>query len=125
MYSTRDARHLFPLCLLTFAGVACTSSTPATGGGDGGMVGTTTGAGGSTTTGAGGANGTGGRGGAGGAVGTGGTVGSGAGGAVDCTGASTTPPAASPLVGWAAMNTMNTTATTGGGDIAPVTVTTT
>jgi pectate lyase len=36
-----------------------------------------------------------------------------------------TPPAASPLVGWAAANTMNPSGTTGGGDTAPVMVTTT
>src|SRR5262249_23185116 len=60
----------------------------------------------------------------GGALGSGGAIGAGgAGGGVTCT--TTTPPPASPLVGWAAANTMNPDGTTGGGDTAPVTVTTT
>jgi pectate lyase len=84
------------------------------GGGQGSGAGGSTGAGGSSpTTGGGGANGTGGM------V----TTGSGgAGGGSTC--ATTTPPPAGTLVGWAAANTMNPNGTTGGGDVAPVTVST-
>ena len=60
--------------------------------------------------------------GAGGVDGTGGVAGAaGADGGVSCT----TPPPASPLVGWAAAHPMNPSGTTGAGDATPVSVTTT
>ncbi|HVY38192.1 MAG TPA: hypothetical protein VHM31_09655 [Polyangia bacterium] len=52
--------------------------------------------------------------------GAGGTATGGAGGASSCT----TPPLASPLVGWAAVSGMNVSTTTGGGNATPQIVTT-
>jgi pectate lyase len=86
--------------------------------GGGGAVGA-----GSGGRGTGGASGTGGAIalGTGGAVGTGGATGTGGSGGRSCT----TPPAAPALVGWASVNAMNQDGTSGGGNAAPVTVTTT
>jgi pectate lyase len=114
-------------------------------GGEGGSTGT----GGTTSTGGTGGTGgtintggTGGKGGNGGSPGTGGAAGAtglagkggaggagaaghiGTGGAGGATSSCTTPPAASALVGWAAVSGMGVTTTTGGGSATPQTVTT-
>jgi pectate lyase len=86
------------------------------GGVDGGVVTGTGGRGG--TTGAGGNRGAG----VGGTTGAGGTTGTG--GAGGATASCTTPPPASPLVGWAAVSSAGVTTTTGGGSATPRTVTT-
>jgi pectate lyase len=89
------------------------------------------GRGGTTVTGAAGTNGPGGTAGTGGRVGTGGTVGTGetagtvgTGGTAGTSASCTTPPAASPLVGWAAVSGMGVASTTGGGNATPQMVTT-
>jgi pectate lyase len=83
-------------------------------GGSGGRAGTTGGTAGTT--------GSAGRGGTQGTAGTVGAAGTtGAGGSGSCS--STTPPAASALVGWASVSGNGTTTTTGGGSAAPQTVT--
>jgi pectate lyase len=100
------------------------------GDGAGGFAGTITGGAGSggTTGGAGSGGAAAGAGGKGGTAGTGGSAGgkggtAGAGGSAG--GASCmTPPAASPLVGWASVNGMNQNGTTGGGTATPQVVTT-
>ena len=84
-------------------------------GGSGGAAGATSSTGGAAG-GRGGQTGTGGQTATGGKTGTGGS----AGGASGCS----TPPAASPLLGWAAVSGMGVTTTTGGGDATPQTVTT-
>ena len=129
------------------SGVAGTGASAGTSGGVGGTsaAGTSGGVGGSSGPGAAGRGGTGGRGGGvgtagmsgagtGGLAGTGGgkagsgATGGGAGMGVAGTGGGTTgscstPPAASPLVGWAAVAGSGTTTTTGGGSASPQTVT--
>ena len=113
---SRTGRFLSTACaaaLITGAMAGCGSmGNPSNGTGDAGTGGTTSGSGGVP-----------GNGGAGGLTGGGGdTTGTGGGGAPgDCT----TPPAASPLVGWAAMHAMNPSGTTGGDAATPVSVTTT
>ena len=128
-------------------GITNTGGTVGTGGatstgGTGGKSGST-GTGGATqtggTVGTGGAVGTGGKGGStgtGGAAGATGVAGksgaagagaaghSGTGGAGGATSSCSTPPAASALVGWAAVSGMGVTTTTGGGNATPQTVTT-
>ncbi len=129
-------------------GGAGTSGSAGTGGvgGTGDTAGTSGGVGGTSGPGAAGRGGTGGHGGAAGAAGTsgagtgglaggtgGGRAGSGAtggaagmagaGGAGGVTGNCSTPPAASPLVGWAAVAGSGTATTTGGGSASPQTVT--
>jgi pectate lyase len=110
-------------------GTTATGGASATGGAAGhGTGGAATGGAGMTggQTGAGGA--TGGRGGGGGTPGTGtggrdatgGQTGAGGGGGSS---ACTTPPPASPLVGWAAVSGMGVTTTTGGGNATPQVVT--
>jgi len=99
------------------AGKATGSSGGAAGkatGGSGGAAGST-GSGGAAG-GRGGQGATGGQTGAAGKTGTGGS----AGGASGCT----TPPPASPLIGWASVSGMGVTTTTGGGDATPQVVTT-
>jgi pectate lyase len=79
------------------------------------------GKGGSAGTGVAGTNGAAGKGGNGGSTGAAGT---GAAGTTGTGGAScTTPPAASPLMGWASVSGMGVTTTTGGGSATPQTVT--
>jgi pectate lyase len=110
-----------------------TGSSGGTTGGSGGTVGTGGAAssggamaggsgGGAAGTGGGGAGGTrdAGAAGAGGNRDAGSTAAGGAGGTGDCT----TPPAASPLIGWATVSGNGVTSTTGGGNATPATVTT-
>jgi pectate lyase len=102
------------------AGTAGTGTAGTGVAGNGGKAGTV----GASTAGTGGKVGTAGTGAAG-AGGKGGVAGSGFGGITGAGGAScTTPPAASPLVGWAAISGMGVTTTTGGGGATPQTVTT-
>ena len=104
------------------AGAGTAGTAGAGSAGRGGAVGTgAAGAAGTGTAGRGGAAGTGsaGRGGAAG-TGTAGAAGTGTAGAAGCM----NPPAASPLVGWAAVDGMGTATTTGGGTTAPMVVTT-
>jgi pectate lyase len=96
----------------------------ATGGvGGGGTAGAGAGGGGAGAGGNAGSGGGGGKAGSGGA-GAGGKAGGGAGGSGGATNCMT-PPAASPLVGWASVNEMNQNGTTGGGTATPVVVTST
>jgi len=106
------------------AGTGSAGRGGAAGTGTAGAAGTATGGagrGGAAGTGSAGAAGTGiaGRGGAAG-TGTAGAAGTGTAGAGGCM----NPPAASPLVGWAAVDGMGTATTTGGGTATPMVVTT-
>jgi pectate lyase len=128
---------LLALGAVTAAVTGCGTSNDGNGGnpGVGGATGAagTSGAVGGTVggTGTGGRAGVAGTPGTAGATGTGGGVGTGGGpgttpdGGVGPGCSTTTPPAGSTLVGWAAVNPMNPNGTTGGGSAASVTVTTT
>jgi pectate lyase len=99
-------------------GAGMTGGQSGSGGATGGRAGQG-GTAGSATSGTGGRAGAGGTGGGGG----GGTVGTGTGGAGGSS-SCTTPPPASPLVGWAAVSGMSVSTTTGGGSATPQVVTT-